>query len=154
MPTKVMEKLSGLLAVQEEPITANQLVSLSSGKRPVALTAIGHLVRLGYATETAGPNRSKLLQHARTFTVRDWENQPDPPVVPGGSQVVPGTSHRVVPGSSPPYGGNGTTDAPPELRVVPDHETPPLPDYEPTFPDWVDQLQPEPASSPDDPIPF
>lgn len=133
MPTKVMQKVSLLLERQAEPVTRNSIVAEIGGRKEVVLKAIDHLIRLRYAAEIDGPNRSKLALHARPFTVLEWENQPDPPVVPGGSPVVPGTSGVGGSRSSPPYGGNGTTHGPTEPPVVP----------EPVTYDWVDELAPK-----------
>lgn len=136
MPTKQMQKVSALLAIQTEPVSRNQIVAEIGGRKDYTLKALDHLCRLGYATETDGPRNAKMVSHARSFTVHEWENQPDPPPVPTGSPVVPGTSPTSGSRSSPPYGGNGTTDAAPEPAVVPDY-------------DWVDELTP-PEPPPDD----
>lgn len=61
MPTKVMQKISGLLEQQTEPVSRKQMIDEAGGRHDVARKAIDHLVRLGYATETDGPRNSKLL---------------------------------------------------------------------------------------------
>lgn len=122
MPTNVMQKISGILEQQEEPISRNTIFSLVGGKRDVALTGIDHLVRLDYATETPGPRNSKLIAHTRRFTVLEWETQADPPLVPTGTPLVPGTGDPTGTTGSPPYGGNGTGHAATELPLVPNDD--------------------------------
>jgi hypothetical protein len=150
VPSKQMQKASLYLEQQSEPITKNTLTAEIGGRKDYALKAISELVRMGYATETPGPNRSKLIQHHHSFTVYEWENQPDPPVVPSGSQVVPGTSQSGGSHPSPPYGGRNHPDNGKNHPVVPDYGS------------WIDDLEPSskedtPADlfdQPNDGIPF
>lgn len=134
MPTKVMQKVSELLERQTTPVTRNTVQAELGGRKDYTLKAIDHLVRLGYATETDGPNRAKLLKSTRPFTVYEWEHQPDTPVVPGGSPVVPGTTPSGGSHPSPPYGGRNHPDTTKTTPVVPD---------EPARYDWVDELTPK-----------
>lgn len=131
MPTKVMQKISGLLEQRHEPVSRNSIITEIGGRKDFAIKAIDHLVRLGYVTETAGPRQAKLIETSRPFTVLEWENQPAPSLVPTRSHLFPGTSHSLVPTGSPPYGGTGTGDGAPEPPLVP------------TEYDWIDELTPK-----------
>jgi hypothetical protein len=136
MPTKVMQHVSEVLERATEPLTYNNVTLEVGGQRKVALAAIGHLVRLGYATETPGPNRSKLLEPTRPFTVLEWENQPVVPVVPGGSPVVPRTSAVPV---VPPVRSTGDTEPLGDAQNRP---------VVPIQSSWLDDLEPEPRDHP------
>jgi hypothetical protein len=130
MPTKVMQHISEVLERATEPVSRNHVCLEVGGKRAVAITAIDHLVRLNYVTETAGPNRAKLLESTRSFTVLNWETQPDPAVVPSSSPPVPGTTDiRPV----PPVRSTGDRE-----QVVPAQNDPLVPALENW--DWVDEL--------------
>jgi hypothetical protein len=157
MPTKVMEKISTRLQLAPEPVSRANVIAEIGGRKEVAIKAIDHLVRLEYLTETAGPRGAKLLEPTRHFTVHEWETQPDPPPVPTRSHPFPERVISPVPTCSPPYGGTGTGDG--------DPERPPVPEFQPHFGDWIDDLSAsengdppadlhEPTPTPDDDIPF
>jgi hypothetical protein len=131
MPTKVMQHISEVLERATEPVSRNHVCLEVGGKRAVAITAIDHLVRLNYVTETAGPNRAKLLESTRSFTVLNWETQPDPALVPSCSQPVPGTTDiRPV----PPVRSTGDRE-----QVVPAENG----SVVPAQTDWIEYLEPE-----------
>jgi hypothetical protein len=133
MPTKVMQHASEILERATEPLTTNNVTLELGGKRDIALKAIGHLVRLGYATETHGPRNSKLLTHTRTFTVLEWESNDNPSLVPTGSPLVPGTGQLTGSQPVPPYGGRNQSDDGQNHPLVPDEQTAWT---------WVDELTP------------
>jgi hypothetical protein len=136
MPTKVMQHASEILERATEPLTYNAVTLELGGQRKVALQAISHLVRLGYATETAGPRSSKLVQTLRSFTVYEWENQPDQALVPTGSRLVPGTT--AVP-LVPPVRSTGDPEPVGDAKnrsLVPVQSS------------WLEDLEPEPREHP------
>lgn len=145
LPTKVMQKVSELLEKQTEPISRNHTATLAGGKRAIAITAIDTLVRLNYVTETNGPRGAKLLQHNRSFTVLDWENQAHDPPVPTYSPLVPGTSPSTC--SPPPYKGGGRE------QVDAHRNGSPVPDEQTSW-SWVDELEPPHHPEPPTNIPF
>ncbi len=108
MPTKVMQKNSETLARRGEPVSRKQMIEEIGGRHDIARKAIDHLVRLEYVTETAGPHGAKLIETSRSFTVLEWENQPDPTtsshLVPPSPGLGLTTSSHLV----PPLRGDGT----------------------------------------------
>lgn len=136
MPTKAMQKISGLLEAKTEPVSRNSILIEIGGRQDVGRKAIDHLVRLGYATETDGPRNAKLLQHTRSFTVLEWENQhPHNDLIPPNPDLIPDGVIPPNPTSSPPY--RGTTvdgddvDDQKELDLIPPENEPvPLPEID------------------------
>ncbi|GMA31585.1 hypothetical protein [Litorihabitans aurantiacus] len=144
-PTGIMEKLSRLLEASREPVSQNKLLTMyqadgGRGRKQNTLDAINLLVDGGHVTESTGPNRSRLLRSSSVYRQRtDPEadgyepplhglitpsEEPTTQVVPGGSQVVPGTTSRVVPTGAPPVGAPEPPNASGTAPVVPDREPP------------------------------
>jgi hypothetical protein len=133
LPTKVMQKISELLEQETEPVSRNHICLHIGGKRDIAIKAIDALIRLKYATETAGPRNSKLIETSRSFTVLEWENQPNTPPVPTCSPPVPGTTDSdLFPAPLKGAGGN---------RSASNGTAPPVPDEQTAW-SWEDELTP------------
>jgi hypothetical protein len=78
-PTALMEKVSNYLRRQQAPVSRSTISRDVTGKREYLLTAIDHLVRDGYAAETPGDRKAKLVTYLHPFPP-----VPDPfPPVPG-----------------------------------------------------------------------
>jgi len=106
-PTRLMEKVSRHLGQQEHPVSKNSVCEVLGGRRQYVLTAIDILCVEGFATAD-----QEGIHHVRHYL----ENEDQTQVVPGGSQVVPGTG-SVGGGSggspgSPPYGWDGNHRSP------------------------------------------
>lgn len=84
-PTHLMEKASVHLELRNEPATRNQICEALGGKGKYLLKAIDALVKEGFATETPGPNRSKLLASVRPY--READTTCNPENTPGGAVV-------------------------------------------------------------------
>jgi hypothetical protein len=138
MPTKVMQHISELLEQNHEPISRSQIAALAGGRKDYVLQAIDHLVRLGYATETAGARNAKLIETSRSFTVLEWENQPDHPPVPTRSHPFP-ERDTDDPFPVPFRGPDGNGSEPPENSSP----VPTTNDWS-----WVDELTPRENEDP------
>ena len=129
MPTKVMQKISGLLETRPEPVSRNTIITETGGRAEVARKAIDHLVRLGYVTESAGARGAKLIESTRPFTVLEWENEASEPTSSHLVPPSPGPGHDTSSHLVPPLRGDGTgwthSDEPTSSRY-----------------DWVDELAP------------
>jgi hypothetical protein len=148
MPTKLMEKISGLIQGAHEPPSRKQIIDQAGGRPEYARKAIDHLVRLEYVTETPGPRQAKLLKTTRPFTVSEWENQPDTPHGPTWSPHGPGPGLPTWSRPSPPYGGTDHVTAADNGR------------HGPELGSWIDDLEPPPREDPpgdlydEPPLPF
>lgn len=150
MPTILMEKLSRILQDRPDPISRNQLELSVSGNAEKKRDAIDHLVRLGYATEHAGPRGARTYTTTRPFTVSEWENQPDPPLRPTSSPLRP---DEVTTTSSlrPPLQGDETRSTDERRPHLVQDEDPEVAELlsryglepEPRT-DWIDELTPTP----------
>jgi hypothetical protein len=135
MPTKVMQHLSELLEKQTDTATKNQLADLAGGTRKIALQAIDHLIRLGYATSEPGPRNSQHLTHQRPFTVLEWENQPHPPT--GSDRFGTGSAnHSTSLVRNSPLGGSARTSGDEQESLTGSDEGEAW--------SWLDELNPEP----------
>jgi hypothetical protein len=139
MPTKLMQKISGILEQKPEPVSRKTVIDEVGGRPEFARKAIDHLVRLQYATESPGARNAKLLHHTRTFTVLEWEKEHEDSPSPTRSHIVPGSGHSPSPTTLPPSGGAGLGDTHPDTPHGPDEQT---------AWSWLDDLQPEPPTEP------
>lgn len=140
MPTKLMQKISGLVEQKTEPVSRKTVLDELGGRPEYGRKAINHLIRLDYLSEDDGPRGAKLLTHIRPFTVLKWEEDH---IVPPSPDIVPDQVNSHSPTSSPPNGGRGLGDA------IPDH--PHGPDEQTAW-SWFDELTP--TDPEDDDIPF
>lgn len=127
-PTHIMETISRLLETAG-PTSKNTICKTIKSKRTHVLDAIQCLENEGHITITNGPNRTQ--QCALKTPFRDEINTPEPqwfPVVPGSSQVVPGTTaqtHQVVPAEGVPPLKGGNLREPPGMGPQTPTQTPP-----------------------------
>jgi hypothetical protein len=75
-PTALMERVSRFLEAQPEPIGRSHVESDVKGNTNHLRAAIDALVRDGFATEAAGPNRARLLRSARPYRENESAHGP------------------------------------------------------------------------------
>jgi hypothetical protein len=108
LPTTLMERVSGYLEKQDEPVSRNQILLNVKGNDHYIKAAIDHLTHLDYITETAGPNRSRLFQTTRPFITSEWESKENPQVRPSSAQVRSTEPPSGSASSAPPIGADRT----------------------------------------------
>jgi hypothetical protein len=109
-PTHLMEKVSINLETRSEPVGRNEVAADLGGTKDYVLKAITALVIEGFADETAGPNRSKLLtSNSRYREAEDTPPDTSSPVV--REWFTSSSANHSVSGGSvvrPPYGDDTT----------------------------------------------
>lgn len=85
-PTHLMEKVSRHLELQHEPVTRTSIYETLGGTKDYVLKAVTALVAEGYATETDGPKRSKLVSRVGIYRADDPVCNPEKPA--SGSVVL------------------------------------------------------------------
>jgi hypothetical protein len=108
LPTELMQRVSHHLEAQTEPVTRNHILLNVKGNDDYIRKAIDHLVDLGYATEAAGPNRSRQYTCSRPFIRSEWEKQQESQVRPSTAQVRPAEPPSGTASSAPPKGADRT----------------------------------------------
>jgi hypothetical protein len=97
-----MERVSRFLEMQSAPSSRNEIETYVTGKRRWIRLAVEHLVREGFARETEGPNRARLIASIRPY--RDGEFAPGSPREHDG-EFAP-TSPRPDPHGSAEFAGS------------------------------------------------
>lgn len=109
-PTTLMERISGWLRLQQEPVSRKRVEDGVKGHNAKAKrTALDVLIAEGFVTETAGPRNAKLVQNVRPYKADDPACNPQTGLTSStSSHLVPPrpdedntTSSSLV----PPYGG-------------------------------------------------
>lgn len=124
MPTKTMQKISGLLEAKLEPVSRNSILMEIGGRQDVGRKAIDHLVRLEFVTESDGPRNAKLIEHTRSFTVLECEKEhPHIDLIPPNPDLIPDAVIPPNPPAPSPSGegvGEGDdVDEQKELDLIP-----------------------------------
>lgn len=81
-PTELMGRVSAFLERQGEPVSRNTVEQSIEGKAKYVRQAMDALIGEGWATESPGPNRARLVSSMRLY-------EPGSSLVPGSSQFVP-----------------------------------------------------------------
>lgn len=151
-PTFLMQRVSEYLATCDGPVSRNDIENSVKGKRDAIRTAIDVLVEEGFARESEGPRRSRLIEFVRSYRDEDEPVEPDDSTSP---RLRPDFAPTLVstPSSDfappPPYRGEGRSQeassplASPPVRPVgaeglSGNGRIPI-SGDPDFPDWIDQ---------------
>lgn len=124
-PTRLMQAVSRWLEKHPGQHSINEIESSVKGKTDYKRDAIEQLLAAGYAAESRGPNRSRLIELVKPYT------EPSDKFAPGSPQVRPGEHDPGSPVRPPLTGGEGA----PEIQP----EGPSSPRGEPTIDDLLEK---------------
>lgn len=107
MPTIYMERVSSYLADDGEACSRKHLEDNVEGGTDYIRSALEHLKRLGFVTETRGPRKARMYSHTRLFTISEWETDPQNTTSPDLASTSPKRSEYDLASSPLPLGEAG-----------------------------------------------